>query len=165
MGAIPKPGQERSYSRCFCIAMSLVYFFLFLTAFSAKFCGISPVFEFSDITLAKDAVPKQQLLWWDIQSQTDLCMLPSRKKYTGPVWYSNPAFGGRGTGVAHSCVKNCRKGAYREFDSTLGFPGEGWSEDHPNLKFATWNTRSLTFERFNYCKNLKYDVLAVTELW
>ena len=31
---------------------------------------------------------------------------------------------------------------------------------------TTWNTRSLTFERFRYCVNLGYDVvLAITELW
>ena len=29
----------------------------------------------------------------------------------------------------------------------------------------TWNTRSLTFERFKYCESLGYDVLAITELW
>ena len=28
-----------------------------------------------------------------------------------------------------------------------------------------WNTRSLTCERFEYCKSLKYDILALTELW
>ena len=47
------------------------------------------------------------------------------------------------------------------FDSTLGYPGEGWEF----LKMATWNTRSLTFERFKYCEQLGYDVLAITELW
>ena len=30
---------------------------------------------------------------------------------------------------------------------------------------AAWNTRSLTFERFEFCKKLNYDVLALTELW
>ena len=55
-----------------------------------------------------------------------------------------------------------------KFNSTLGFRGEGpinWSKNHPELSIATWNTRSLTFERFNYCKNLGHDVLAITELW
>ena len=54
------------------------------------------------------------------------------------------------------------------FDATMGFPGEGpetWSEKHHNLSIATWNTRSLSFLRFNSCKNLGYDVLAITELW
>ena len=48
------------------------------------------------------------------------------------------------------------------FDSSLGFPGEGWEQ---SLKMATWNTRSLTFERFKYCESLGYDILAITELW
>ena len=30
---------------------------------------------------------------------------------------------------------------------------------------ATWNCRSLTFERVQYCRSLGYDVLALTELW
>ena len=54
------------------------------------------------------------------------------------------------------------------FNATLGFPGEGpgtWSEKYTNLSIATWNTRSLSFLRFNYCKNLGFDVLAITELW
>ena len=73
------------------------------------------------------------------------------------------------------------------FDSTKGHPGEGWrhagkrktrrellrrkkrkdrwSKQFPNLKIATWNTRSLTVERFDYCKRLKYDALGLTELW
>ena len=49
----------------------------------------------------------------------------------------------------------------RLFDSSLGFPGEGWN----SLRMATWNTRSLTFERYKYCESLGYDVLAITELW
>ena len=68
----------------------------------------------------------------------------------------------------------------RLFDSTLGFPGEGWgtgrqrnrkknkhkwSAEFANLSMATWNTRSMTIERFDYCKRMGYDVLAVTELW
>ena len=47
------------------------------------------------------------------------------------------------------------------FDSSLGFPGEGWG----SLRMATWNTRSLTFQRYKYCESLGYDVLAITELW
>ena len=56
------------------------------------------------------------------------------------------------------------------FDASLGFPGEGpegpesnWSSQR--LTMATWNTRSMTKERFDYCHRLQYDVLAVTELW
>ena len=49
----------------------------------------------------------------------------------------------------------------QQFNSTLGYPGEGWTP----LKMATWNTRSLTYERYKYCESLGYDVLAITELW
>ena len=70
-----------------------------------------------------------------------------------------------------------------KYDQTLGYPGEGWrwqkrktrrqkkrarrkwSKLQPNLKFTTWNCRSLTRERFNYCQSLNYDVLCLTELW
>ena len=54
------------------------------------------------------------------------------------------------------------------FDKTCGYPGEGpriWSKMEPQLRMATWNSRSLTQERFQYCKNLQFDVLALTELW
>ena len=47
------------------------------------------------------------------------------------------------------------------FDSTLGYPGEGWSQ----LTVTTWNNRSLTHERFLYCRSLQYDILVITELW
>ena len=54
------------------------------------------------------------------------------------------------------------------FDITIGIPGEDpnkWSKKHPNFSVVTWNTRSLIFERCNYCKNLDYDILAISELW
>ena len=69
------------------------------------------------------------------------------------------------------------------FNSTLGYPGERWrsqwsrrqkrrrnrkriwSEQFVNLALPTWNTRSMTKERFECCKGLGYDVLVVTELW
>ena len=76
---------------------------------------------------------------------------------------SNLAFGGRGIGLLHK-FKNC-KVAHVDFDQTKGFPGEGWSNQHSNFRIATWNTRSVSVERFGYCKSLKCDVLAVTELW
>ena len=72
------------------------------------------------------------------------------------VFVGNPAFGGRGQGIRRKL-----RGGNKTFDSTLGFPGEGWDQ----LSMATWNTRSLTFERFHYCKNLVFDALAITELW
>ena len=87
----------------------------------------------------------------------------------------NPAFGGRGTGLRRKCktqrnetvrkLKQCEKllqsFSDKTFDSTLGYPGEGWAR----FSMATWNTRSLTFERLKYCESLGYDVLAITELW
>ena len=30
---------------------------------------------------------------------------------------------------------------------------------------TTWNTRSMTKERYTYCKGMGYGVLAVTEFW
>ena len=57
----------------------------------------------------------------------------------------------------------CAQYRYRGwiFDSTLGFPGEGWIP----FSVATWNPRSLTKERFRYAISLGYDILALTELW
>ena len=75
-----------------------------------------------------------------------------KRKYKRP-YYRNLAFGGRGPPYVAR--------GYRIFDSTLGYPGEGWEK----LKIATWNTRSLTYERFQYCTSLQYDILAITELW
>ena len=57
---------------------------------------------------------------------------------------------------------------HHDFDNNMGYHGEGpdiWSNKHDNLTMATWNTRSLSFERFLYCQNLGFDILAVTELW
>ena len=51
------------------------------------------------------------------------------------VFIGNPAFGGRGAGVRRRSRR--RKG--RNFDATLGFPGEGWAR----LRFGTWNCRGL----------------------
>ena len=76
-----------------------------------------------------------------------------RRVYRRPRFVGNPAFGGRGPPYVVS--------GYKIFDSTLGYPGEGWAK----LSFATWNTRSLTYERFQYCNSLRYDILAITELW
>ena len=94
-------------------------------------------------------LPRNQLRW---QTQP--------KNRAIKCFYGNLAFGGRGPAF------RVRKGKgntsdTREFDSTLGYPGEGWKK----LNITTWNCRSLTFERFEYCKSLEYDVLALTELW
>ena len=87
-----------------------------------------------------------------------------RKKCT--VFTGNLAFGGRGPELRRSLHRGgknatCEKSDSTLFDSTRGFPGEGWGR----FTMATWNTRSLTFERLQYCKSLDYDVLAITELW
>ena len=73
----------------------------------------------------------------------------------------NPAFGGRGPGILSRTKRSKARHSY-EFDSTKGFHGEGWSATFPLLKIATWNCRSLTFERVQYCRALAYDVLALT---
>ena len=75
------------------------------------------------------------------------------------IFTGNPAFGGRGAGIRRK--KRRKRGRHKTFDSTLGFPGEGWAQ----LRLATWNTRGLTYQRFKYCQQLNYDVLALTELW
>ena len=98
----------------------------------------------------------------DYVKQQVLCFLisllrsKSGMRMRQQVFVGNPAFGGRGQGIRRKL-----RGGNKTFDSTLGFPGEGWAQ----LSMATWNTRSLTFERFHYCKNLGYDILAITELW
>ena len=86
------------------------------------------------------------------------------------VFEDSLAFGGRGIDII--CKTRRKKGVHKSiFDSTRGYPGEGptpaakWSNKFPNLTMATWNTRSLTFERFQYCLRQNYDVLALTELW
>ena len=92
------------------------------------------------------------------------------KKQRIGFYLGNLAFGGRGP--AYLMCNGKRKdyseshdpgygNSDREFDSTKGFHGEGWQK----LKIAAWNCRSLTFERFEFCKSLKYDILALTELW
>ena len=58
--------------------------------------------------------------------------------------HGNLAFGGRGPPRVV-----CGRRTYK-FDSTLGYPGEGWAK----LTFVTWNTRSLTFERMQCCRSL-----------
>lgn len=86
-----------------------------------------------------------------------------RRSYVIHWQIQNPAFGGRGSGIL-ICAGCTKVYSQYDFDSTYGFPGEGWSSKFPLFTMATWNCRSLTFERFNYCKDLGYDVLALTEL-
>ena len=163
MGAIPKTGQERLLAVHFCLLLKLVCFFLSLTTYNNNY----PLMHINlSITWQNEVVVWQPpFLSWDVNSQSDLCLLSKRRKPKGPAWHSNPAFGGRGCGVTYKSCGKSRKVPKFKFDATLGYPGEGWSKLYANLKIATWNTRSMTYERFNYCKSLAYDVLAVTELW
>ena len=39
-----------------------------------------------------------------------------------------------------------------------------WSRKFFNLKIATWNCYSFSKERYDFCKSLQCDVLALTEL-
>ena len=71
------------------------------------------------------------------------------------------------------------KSAYKgiEHDQTKGFKGEGWQNPITAISnaifnwwnnpftVATWNTRSLTNERFKYAQSLGHDILTITELW
>ena len=85
---------------------------------------------------------------------TEVCTGGKReRKKSRRYHYDNLAFGGRGPPYMVCGSK--------KFDSTLGYPGEGWQK----LLIATWNTRSLTYERFDYCNSLQYDILAIAELW
>ena len=154
MGASPKPGQERLFAVPFWMLLKLVCLFLFSTAY----CNIYSLVPINlGITWQNEvAIWKPPFLSWEVISQPDLCLIPKRRGPKGPAWHSNPAFGGRGAGVTYKSCGKSRKVPKFSFDATLGFPGEGWSQSHANLKIATWNTRSLTYERVNYCKSLHY---------
>ena len=63
-------------------------------------------------------------------SYCDSCI--ARKKWwkkRAITFVANPAFGGRGQGIR-------RSGKHSAFDSTLGYPGEGWKDKL--LSMATW---------------------------
>ena len=193
MGVIPNLGQERSKTRCVSNAWRLVSFFLFFAALCFNYESVLLVATSVATNLTERIGANLPLLRRDTMSQSGFLLSQRirKNKFRGSTRIVNPAFGGRGfymfscrarnsngptwdNGNAvcdvsqqrHSqCCVTDRKVVHRAFDGTLGFPGEGWSKDHLNLKIGTWNTRSLTFERFNYCKSLHYDVLAITELW
>ena len=89
--------------------------------------------------------------------------------------FSNTAFGGRGTGPAvfkrskaklqgglHSNWRHAHAKNEMKFNKTLGLHGEDWWK---SFSVVTWNPSILTKDRFEYCKTLGYDVLALTELW
>ena len=130
----------------------------------------SLVFAQANITTA-DAAYWYDILWLQGKNCATLFepnVYEVEDNFARCVHEDSLAFGGRGIGKVHSLAR--KKFKFRpklklEFDSTRGFPGEGWSSIHKNLTMGTWNTRSLTFERFNYCKSLNLDVLVLTELW
>ena len=185
-------GQEKPHTHCTCNVLRLVSFFLFLTAICSISDSFLLVSTNVGITWPEKFANKRHLLRRDNLSHSDSLFSNIREKhFCGLVRFGNPAFGGRGAccffnwlrnsnglkrvskTVAHDGAQlrtansnaNACVVAHRAFDSTLGFPGEGWSKDHAKLKIGTWNTRSLTYERFDYCKSLQFDVLAITELW
>ena len=87
---------------------------------------------------------------------------PRKVLWDQNMQFVNPVFGGRGVGsylISPKLKRNHMKHTSFKFDQTMGYPGEGWKK----FSIATWNTRSLTNERYDYCKNLNYDVFPVTE--
>ena len=165
MGGNPQTGQERLDLRCFRAASRLVHFFSFLTACCILFCAFSLVPNFKyGITRPESSAEKRKLFRADPRGNgwsrsTLRSFLYGRKGNYERQQFGSLAFGGRGVGLLYN-TRNWQV-AHVSFDSTKGFPGEGWSSNHSNFKIGTWNTRSLTKERFNYCKSLKYDVLAL----
>ena len=53
--------------------------------------------------------------------------------------FGSLAFGGRGIGI---CQKHRKQNKTMDFDSTRGYPGEGWSNEFPDMTMGTWNTCS-----------------------
>ena len=135
MGAIPFFGQERLFAVCFCLLLKLVCFFLFSTASCNKY-SLMP----SNLCITwQNAVPvwEPHFFSWDINAHSDLCLIPKRRFPKGQAWYSNPPFGGRGSSIIIKSYDRPRKVTRIVFNDTLGFPGEGWSELHDNLKITT----------------------------
>ena len=154
--------------------------------FLTKTCENEPIYRQNSQLIIFTIVGIAALLWqsgilesWsydlyrsllDCSANSNVCILnlpsneiPNRQKRDKTKhrnWYGNLAFGGRGPPYfARKEISSSNDTV--KFNATMGYPGEGWDK----LKFATWNCRSITFERFNFCKALGYDVLALTELW
>ena len=54
------------------------------------------------------------------------------------------------------------------FDPTLGYPGGGpkkLNAKKTDLSMVTWNSRSMTYEWFYFCKSMNCNVIVLTELW
>ena len=153
MGAIPKSGLEKSQLRCFSIARSLVQLFLFLTVFCIFYvqvslvpnlkCGIQRHETFAETRSLYNSDPRGAILG---KSRSALRHLRYGKGQFKVQSIGSLAFGGRGVGLLHK-TRNWSV-VHVSFNSTKGFPGEGWSKRHANFKIATWNTRSMTRERF-----------------
>ena len=156
-GAIPKQCQERSYLWYIYITLRLVSFLfendaimqlafqfwlIFANLFATANLNGTDVARGCNILLRRGTNCGGSFISYinHESGQHEFCWC---------VYENSLAFGVRGFGKIH---KN-EKVYYREFDSTRGFPGEGpqsWSNSHPYLTFGTWNTRILTFERFEY---------------
>ena len=155
MGNSPQQGQEKSYSRTRSRAISLVRFCIFTLEICVFYYvnSLEPVFQTgSNLVELLDSKPKflRQGECGNsyIEPKPDLSsFLHDGQQGKGGVQrISSLAFGGRGVGMLHNAKD--RKVAHVSFDQTKGFPGEGWSQKHPNFKIGTWNTRSMTKERF-----------------
>ena len=93
-----------------------------------------------------------------------LTTVPKQRKVIIRVQFSNPAFGGRGCGIMtklRAVRKQTTTKTLTEIQLYVRLPRRRVEK----FTISTWNTRSLTYERYNYCKSLNYDVLAITELW
>ena len=171
MGETPN-GQEKTQSQTLPAVISLVRFSLLILASCVIYYikslepGFKPNSNLSELMADRSLFLRQGecdsfRMEPNLYSSASLHDVQRIKRPAQQI--SSLAFGGRGFGLMHGAKK--RGGAHVSFDATKGFPGEGWSKNHSGFKIATWNTRSMTHARFNYCKSLAYDVLAVTELW
>ena len=157
MGETPETGQERLILRYLRAAGRLVHFFSTLTACCILFCIVALMSYLNDITRQETFVEKQCFYRADPRgsfhswSRKTLRHFLCGKGEFNKQQFGSLAFGGRGVGLLHNSANWTV--AHKRFDSTKGFPGEGWSNKHPNFKIATWNTRSMTFERFTFTAN------------
>ena len=171
--AVPKRSLEKPHLLCFYIALRLVSILLSDNTCLQLICQIwlcsvcistMVGLQGADVAWGCDVLQR-----WATNCGGNLVAYfvheSGKRRNCWCIYENSLVFGGRGVGLISKTVK-----AHKwKFDSTRGYPGKGpprcWSREHPNLTMTTWNTRSLTFERFEYCKSLKYDVIALTELW
>ena len=113
---------------------SLVCFILLLTAFCTNYCVNSLVSILVGVTITwseEEIVKKQFVLHRDVQSHKDLCMSSRkrRNKFDGPVWFSNPLFGGRGVGPIHNCTNKFKDPILASNNPTFDGYAEGLAHD------------------------------------